>query len=107
MAFPRCLQSLAVCEGREGAHDHQVPAVDSWRLNPGVGPARQGGAQGGRPLSVRGNPEINSSRRFRSSVRETAQWKRHAADLEAEMLRRGMVFEPIDRSTESMTGPGS
>ena len=32
--------------------------------------------------------------RFR--VRETPEWKKHAADLEAEMLKRGMVFEIID-----------
>jgi hypothetical protein len=32
--------------------------------------------------------------RFR--VRETPEWKLHAADLEAEMLRRGMIFEVID-----------
>jgi hypothetical protein len=29
-------------------------------------------------------------------VRETPDWKEHAADLEAEMLRRGMHFNPID-----------
>jgi hypothetical protein len=32
--------------------------------------------------------------RFR--VRETPEWKLHAADLEAEMLKRGMLFEVID-----------
>ena len=32
--------------------------------------------------------------RFR--VRETFDWKKHAADLEQEMLRRGMLFEVID-----------
>jgi hypothetical protein len=32
--------------------------------------------------------------RFR--VRETQSWKRHIADLEAEMIRRGMTFEVID-----------
>jgi hypothetical protein len=32
--------------------------------------------------------------RFR--VRETPDWKQHAADLEIEMLRRGMSFEVID-----------
>lgn len=32
--------------------------------------------------------------RFR--VRETPDWKKHAADLEAEMLKRGMLFEAID-----------
>jgi hypothetical protein len=29
-------------------------------------------------------------------VRETSDWKKHAADLEAEMLRRGMLFEAIE-----------
>jgi hypothetical protein len=29
-------------------------------------------------------------------VRDTPDWKKHAADLEAEMLRRGMIFEVID-----------
>ena len=32
--------------------------------------------------------------RFR--VRETPEWKKHAADLETEMLRRGMIFNVID-----------
>ena len=32
--------------------------------------------------------------RFR--VRETPEWKMHAADLEKEMLRRGMWFTVID-----------
>jgi hypothetical protein len=34
--------------------------------------------------------------RFR--VRETPDWKKHAADLESEMLKRGMFFEVIDWS---------
>jgi hypothetical protein len=34
--------------------------------------------------------------RFR--VRETPDWKKHAADLESEMLKRGMIFEVIDWS---------
>jgi hypothetical protein len=34
--------------------------------------------------------------RFR--VRETPDWRLHASDLEAEMLRRGMIFEVIDWS---------
>jgi len=33
-------------------------------------------------------------------VRETPDWKQHAADLEAEMLNRGMIFEIIDWSDE-------
>jgi hypothetical protein len=28
-------------------------------------------------------------------VRETPEWKQHAVDLEAEMVRRGMFFETI------------
>jgi hypothetical protein len=31
-------------------------------------------------------------------VRETHEWKLHAADLESEMLKRGMTFELIDWS---------
>jgi hypothetical protein len=29
-------------------------------------------------------------------VRDTPEWKKHAADLESEMLRRGMPFEVIE-----------
>jgi hypothetical protein len=36
--------------------------------------------------------------RFR--VRETPDWKKHAADLEGEMLKRGMFFEVIDWSQD-------
>ena len=36
--------------------------------------------------------------RFR--VRATPDWKQHAADLEAEMLKRGMMFEVIDWSED-------
>jgi hypothetical protein len=32
--------------------------------------------------------------RFR--VRETPDWKQHAANLEAEMIKRGMIFDVID-----------
>jgi hypothetical protein len=38
-------------------------------------------------------------------VRETPEWKKHAADLEAEMLRRGMIFEVIDWSQDQATLP--
>ena len=31
-------------------------------------------------------------------VRDTAEWKKHAAELECEMLRRGMLFEVIEWS---------
>ena len=41
--------------------------------------------------------------RFR--VRETPEWKKHAADLEAEMLKRGMFFEVIDWSEDQATLP--
>jgi hypothetical protein len=36
--------------------------------------------------------------RFR--VRETPDWKKHAADLEQEMLKRGMFFDVIDWSED-------
>jgi hypothetical protein len=32
----------------------------------------------------------------RFKVRGTAEWQKHAADLEAEMLKRGMMFRVID-----------
>ena len=41
--------------------------------------------------------------RFR--VRETPDWKKHAADLEAEMIKRGMIFEVIDWSEDQATLP--
>ena len=41
--------------------------------------------------------------RFR--VRETPDWKKHAADLEAEMLKRGMLFAIIDWSEDQATLP--
>jgi hypothetical protein len=42
--------------------------------------------------------ELGKECRFR--VRETPEWKKHAADLEAEMLRRGMIFDVIDWSED-------
>jgi hypothetical protein len=41
--------------------------------------------------------------RFR--VRETPGWKKHAADLEQEMLKRGMFFEVIDWSEDQAVLP--
>jgi hypothetical protein len=38
-------------------------------------------------------------------VRETPDWKLHAADLEHEMLRRGMIFEIIDWGDGQIKGP--
>ena len=46
---------------------------------------------------------IGEDRRFR--IRETPDWKKHAADLEAEMLKRGMFFEVIDWSEDQATLP--
>jgi hypothetical protein len=41
--------------------------------------------------------------RFR--VRETPDWKKHAAELEAEMIKRGIIFEVIDWSEDQATLP--
>jgi hypothetical protein len=41
----------------------------------------------------------------RFKVRSTSDWAEHAADLEAEMLRRGMSFEAIDLSATAHTQP--
>jgi hypothetical protein len=38
-------------------------------------------------------------------VRATPEWKTHAADLEQEMLKRGMLFEVIDWSEDQATLP--
>jgi hypothetical protein len=46
---------------------------------------------------------LGEERRFR--VRETHKWRLHAADLEVEMLRRGMTFEVIDWSEDQATLP--
>ena len=48
---------------------------------------------------------LGEEARFR--VRETPEWKQHAADLEAEMLRRGMIFEAIDWSETRESGLSS
>ena len=42
-------------------------------------------------------------KRFR--VRETPDWKKHAADLEAEMLKRGMPLDIIDWSEDQARLP--
>jgi hypothetical protein len=41
--------------------------------------------------------------RFR--VRETPDWKRHAGELESEMLKRGMFFDVIDWSQDRAAFP--
>ena len=38
-------------------------------------------------------------------IRETPDWKEHAAALEAEMLKRGMFFEVIDWSEDQASIP--
>ena len=43
--------------------------------------------------------------RFR--VRETPDWKKHAGELESEMLNREMFFDVIDWSEEMTAGSGS
>jgi hypothetical protein len=43
--------------------------------------------------------------RFR--VRATPEWKKHAADLESEMLKRGMFFEMIDWCENQPTPPAT
>ena len=41
--------------------------------------------------------------RFR--VRETSDWKKHAGELESEMLNRGMFFDVIDWSEDQAVPP--
>ena len=41
---------------------------------------------------------LGAETRFR--VRETPMWRKHAEDLEAEMLSRGLVFELIEWSED-------
>ena len=41
--------------------------------------------------------------RFR--IRETPDWVRHAAELESEMLKRGMFFDVIDWSVDQASLP--
>jgi hypothetical protein len=41
----------------------------------------------------------------RFCVRQTSEWKLHAADLETEMLKRGMIFELINWSEDQATLP--
>jgi hypothetical protein len=41
--------------------------------------------------------------RFR--VREPPEWRKHAADLESEMLKRGMFFDVIDWSEDQAALP--
>jgi hypothetical protein len=45
--------------------------------------------------------DLGAECKFR--VRQTPEWKVHAADIEAEMLRRGMIFDVIDWSEDQTT----
>jgi hypothetical protein len=47
----------------------------------------------------------NQGEETRFRVRETPDWKKHAADLEGEMLNRGMFFEVIDWSQDQAQLP--
>ena len=38
-------------------------------------------------------------------VRETPEWKKHAVDLEQEMLKRGMFFDVLDWSEDQTALP--
>jgi hypothetical protein len=42
---------------------------------------------------------------IRFHVRDTSEWKLHAAELETEMLKRGMMFEVIDWSKDQAALP--
>jgi hypothetical protein len=44
-------------------------------------------------------------RETRFRVRETPDWKRHAAELESEMLKRGMFFAVVDWSEDQAPLP--
>jgi hypothetical protein len=47
--------------------------------------------------------DLGEESRFR--VRHTPDWKKHAAALEAEMLKRGIFFEIIDWSEDKAALP--
>jgi hypothetical protein len=46
-----------------------------------------------------------SGEKVRFRVRETPDWKQHAAELESEMLGRGMFFDAIDWSADQPALP--
>lgn len=55
--------------------------------------------------SIRGALASDDAQRLavdepRFAVRETAEWKVHAGNLEVEMLHRGMTFDLIDWSED-------
>jgi hypothetical protein len=48
---------------------------------------------------------VRQGMKTRFCVHQTPEWKTHAADVEAEMLKRGMIFEGIDWSEDQATPP--
>jgi hypothetical protein len=59
---------------------------------------------------IRGALESDDARRDlgeepRFRVRETPDWKKHAGELESEMLKRGMFFDVIDWSEDQAALP--
>ena len=47
----------------------------------------------------------NRGEKAQFRVRDTPDWQEHAADLESEMLARGMFFEAIDWSEDQAQVP--
>ena len=56
--------------------------------------------EGVRGALVSDDAHMAAGEKPRFRVRETRDWKEHAANLESEMLRRGMFFEVIDWSED-------
>jgi hypothetical protein len=48
---------------------------------------------------------VRQGMKTRFRVRDTSEWKTHAADIESEMLKRGMMFEIIDWSEDQAILP--
>ena len=57
-----------------------------------------------KPCAGRWRPMTQDQETF-FRVRETPEWKKHAAALEAEILKRGMSFEVIDWSEDRAKPP--
>jgi hypothetical protein len=61
--------------------------------------------EGARGALAADNALIEQGDEPRFRIRETPEWKAHAADLEAEMLSRGMIFEIINWSSGKAAFP--
>jgi hypothetical protein len=48
---------------------------------------------------------VRAGMEIRFRVRETPDWKTHAADIEREMLKRGMMFDVIDWTQDQAVLP--